>query len=120
MCEEFITHTSHSLTAPLQSFLDQCTSFLSTTAGAHNTAGKEKDLSSEPWATPEKVKEIVEEFMHGKQTAAGDKEKRDGELDGKGLRKGMEITVDRLRIYLDDVKTIAVLVPPMQVSRKDV
>lgn len=88
-CEDLISDSSSRIALPIRAFLDQCTSFLSSPGG--------KDLPGQSWATPEAVILLHDEFQ-------------------KGLVGQAKEVVDKLRVYLNDEKTIGVLLPPLLVS----
>lgn len=88
-CEELISNSSAQITLPLQSFLDQCTAFLSSPSG--------KDLPTQTWATAEVVLKLHADFQESLS----------------GATRGV---VGKLRVYLNDEKTIGVLLPPLLVS----
>lgn len=89
-CEEFITESSSRIASPIRAFLDRCTAYLSSPSG--------KDLPAQPWATPDEVTKLHDDF----QATVADQSRA---------------VVDKLRIYLNDEKTIGVLLPPLLVSR---
>lgn len=91
-CEDLITSTSLRLTASIQSFLDRCTSFLS----SPSSTGP-RDLPSQDWATSEQVLKLHEEFQ-------------------EGLEREMKGVSDKMRLYLEEEKTVGVLLPPLLVS----
>jgi len=91
-CEDLITSTSLRLTASIQSFLDRCTSFLS----SPSSTGP-RDLPSQEWATPEMVLKLHEEFQ-------------------EGLEREVKGVSDKMRLYLEEEKTVGVLLPPLLVS----
>lgn len=87
-CEDLISGTSSRLSLPLRTFLDRCTSFLSSTGA--------KDLPAQAWATPDAVLKLHEDF----HAALGEQTKE---------------VVGKLRVYLNEEKTIGVLLPPLLV-----
>lgn len=90
-CEDLISQATLSSTVPIRSFLTQASTFLAIYTGE----GK-ADLSSQPWATPEKVLALHEEV---KET----------------MKDEVKSWVAKLRTYLEDDKAVDVLIPPMQV-----
>ncbi|KAL8277753.1 hypothetical protein RQP46_009875 [Phenoliferia psychrophenolica] len=86
-CESLISDTSALISSPLRLFLDRCTGYLS---GPTAT----KDLPAQPWATPEAVILLHDEFQ-------------------KTLVQQAKDVVAKLRVYLNDEKTIGVLLPPL-------
>ena len=93
-CEDLIRLCAQSASAPIISFLSECTAYLSSRPPAS------ADLSSQAFATPDKVKEVHDLF---KSTAA----------------QRVNEWVDHLRVYLQDEETVGVLVPPAQGSIVD-
>ncbi|SCZ87413.1 BZ3500_MvSof-1268-A1-R1_Chr2-2g04879 [Microbotryum saponariae] len=96
-CEELIAETARTIGRDIQGFLDECGTYLS--AGTTGTAigagaGQGKDLSSQGWASAERVMGLHDAFVGGVQ--------------GKVVRVAM-----RLKVYLNDPKTSAVLLPPL-------
>ncbi|KAK4688991.1 conserved oligomeric Golgi complex subunit 3, partial [Tremellales sp. Uapishka_1] len=87
VCESLITLSSQLATVPLRSFLDRCTTYLSSKS---STA---LDLGSQEFSTPQKVLAVHDEF---KQTAV---------VEIKAFKQ-------RLMDYLQDVETVNVLLPP--------
>lgn len=88
-CESLISDSSSRIAAPIRTFLDRCTAFLSSPGS--------KDLPGQSWATPEEVIKLHDEFQK--------------DLDGQA-----KDVVGKLRVYLGDEKTIGVLLPPLLVS----
>ena len=88
-CESLISDSSSRIASLIRSFLDRCTSFLSSPGS--------KDLPGQSWATPEEVIKLHDEFQ-------------------KGLDAQAKAVVSKLRVYLGDEKTIGVLLPPLLVS----
>ncbi|KDE07396.1 hypothetical protein MVLG_02263 [Microbotryum lychnidis-dioicae p1A1 Lamole] len=97
-CEELIAETARTIGRDIQGFLDECGTYLSAgtagTAIAGAGAGQGKDLSSQAWASAERVMALHDAFVGGVQ--------------GKVVRVAM-----RLKVYLNDPKTSAVLLPPL-------
>ncbi|GAA6017621.1 hypothetical protein JCM11491_005304 [Sporobolomyces phaffii] len=98
-CEDLITSTCLSLTASIQYFLDRCTSFLSSPARAASSssaaaAAGRGDLAAQEWATPDEVLKLHEAFQDevGRDVAA---------------------VADKMRLYLEEDKTVNVLLPPL-------
>lgn len=89
-CEELITQCTDAATAPLRAFIDRCTAHLAS----------DKNLPAQPWATPQAVTEVHDEF-----------------------RKTAEAELSRwrsnLKLYLQDEETVRVLVPPAQTGIVD-
>lgn len=90
-CEDLINLCTQSATAPLSSFLAQCTAYLS------SRPATSADLSAQAFATPAKVNEVHDTFK----------------ADAKGK---VDEWVATLRVYLQDEETVNVLVPPAQAS----
>ncbi|GAA5949410.1 hypothetical protein JCM3765_003400 [Sporobolomyces pararoseus] len=101
-CQELINTTSLHLTSPIQSFLDRCTSFLSTPSSSSSGGGatnssdssSSRDLSLQEWATPEQVLKLHQEFQTN--------------LESQVLK-----ICDQMRLYLEEEKTVKVLLPPL-------
>ncbi|KAK4049565.1 Golgi transport complex subunit 3 [Microbotryomycetes sp. JL201] len=85
-CEELIADTSSQIAQDVKQFLDKCSTFLSSPNG--------QELSAQPWATPDKVLELYERFQDI-------------------FKKQVRETVDKLWLYLNDEKTVGVLLPPL-------
>jgi hypothetical protein len=85
-CEDFITASSLSLTSSLRAFLDRCTTFLSTNSSS--------PLVEQDWAAPQVVLALAEET-----TAT--------------IEEGVRQAGRRMRGWLQEEKTVRVLVPPM-------
>jgi hypothetical protein len=92
-CEDLITLCATNASKPLRTFLDQCSAYLS--------KPNSTDLPSQPFATPERIKQVHDTFRDSAK----------GELDSW--------TGDLMR-YLQDGETVRVLVPPAQVSLNSV
>jgi hypothetical protein len=88
-CEDLISDSSSRIARPIRTFLDRCTSFLSSPAG--------KDLPSQEWASSDAVIKLHEDFQ-------------------ATLVPQAKEVVGKLRVYLNDEKTIGVLLPPLLVS----
>jgi hypothetical protein len=93
-CEDLIAQCTAAATAPLTSFLSQCTAFLSAGAGAG------RELPAQSWASPQAVADVHAAF----RTVAEDE-----------LRKWRA----QLMLYLQDEETVRVLVPPAQAAIVD-
>jgi len=94
-CEDLIRDAARELVRPVRAFLDRCTAFLSASpAGGVETGPAGKDLPGQTWASSEAVGRLHAEFT--------------GEVAGKA-----GAVVAKLRAYLDQEKTVAVLVPPL-------
>ena len=89
-CEDVIQQCSKQATLPLTRFLDKCTAYLS------SRPSSSADLSSQSFATAEKVMEVHKEFKDG-------------------LRDSVEAWREQLMMYLQDEETVKVLVPPAHV-----
>ena len=89
-CESLISDTSSAISSPLRSFLDRCTAYLSAPTGT-------KDLPAQAWASPDAVVQLHEDFKATLVQQAKD-------------------VVGKLRVYLNDEKTIGVLLPPLLVN----
>ncbi|KAI5477958.1 Golgi complex component Cog3 [Pseudohyphozyma bogoriensis] len=85
-CESLISDSSATIALPIRAFLDKCTTYLSSPTG--------KDLPSQLWATSEAVIKLHEEFQATLEAQAGE-------------------VVGKLKVYLNDRKTIGVLLPPL-------
>ena len=97
-CQDLINSTGLYLTSSIQYFLDRCTSFLSTPSTSTSTGDSSgRDLSSQEWATPEKVIELHELFQ-------------------SSLEKQVLEVSEKMRLYLEEEKTVKVLLPPLLVS----
>lgn len=110
-CEDLITHCCRQGTAPLRSFLDQCTAYLGSSRPAPNPSASAPasqaptstatisttDLANQSFATPQKVKEAHDAFKNG-------------------VLKALQTWQERLMLYLQDEETVRVLMPPAQVS----
>lgn len=94
-CEDLIALCASEATAPLRTFIDKCTAYLSTAAKRKQAAssGATSDLVKQDFATAAKVSEAHEAF---RRKAVGHVEAWKG----------------RLRMYLGDEETVRVLVPP--------
>jgi hypothetical protein len=88
-CEDLISLCATSAAQPLRTFLDQCSAHLSKGANP-------PDLPSQPFATPEKIKQVHDQF---KNSVKGEVDRWTGDL----------------MKYLQDGETVRVLVPPAQV-----
>jgi hypothetical protein len=88
-CEDLITLCATNASKPLRSFLDQCSTYLSRPGST--------DLPSQPFATPEKIKEVHDTFKNS-------------------VKGQLERWTSDLMKYLQDAETVRVLVPPAQVS----
>lgn len=91
-CEDLITQATVASTAPLRPFLAQASTLLGSASGD----GK-RDLTTQEWATPEKVLAVHEAVL-------------------ESMRVGIASWVGKLRTYLEDDKAVDVLIPPMQVG----
>ncbi|SCV70276.1 BQ2448_1670 [Microbotryum intermedium] len=108
-CEDLIADSARTIGKDLQRFLDECGTYLSAGNGVGavgtgtggggggmggGTMGLGKDLSSQNWASAERVMRLHDTFVEGVQ--------------GNVVRVAM-----RLKLYLNDRKTSAVLLPPL-------
>ena len=93
-CEELIKLCISRATAPLGAFLRECTAYLS------SRPSNATDLSSQTFATPEKVAEIHAEFL-------------------KGVKGHVEDWTKELWTYLREGDTVNVLVGPAQLGIVD-
>ncbi|GAA6058792.1 hypothetical protein JCM10212_001908 [Sporobolomyces blumeae] len=95
-CQDLITTSALRLTVTLQTFLDRCTAFLSSSssASASRTPQPNRDLPSQDWATPERVLEIHDEFQ-------------------RAVEQDVRDVSAKMRLYLEEEKTVAVLLPPL-------
>ncbi|GAA5905384.1 Golgi transport complex subunit COG3 [Sporobolomyces salmoneus] len=93
-CEDLITTTSLSLTSSIQYFLDRCTSFLSSPSPSTGGSSSSRDLSAQEWATPEEVMKLHQEFQDG-------------------LVENVKAVSGKMRLYLEEEKTVKVLLPPL-------
>lgn len=102
-CEDLISLLAVRSTRPLQSFIDQCSGHLSsppnTTLPETDTkpTASGSDLASKPFATPDKVRAVHDEF-------------RDS------VKGEVETWKESLMKYLQDEETVRVLLPPATVS----
>lgn len=124
ICEDLITHSSLYISAPIRSYLTRCQAYLSSAANTGNA-----DLTSQPWASEEEVLKLHDAFMAGSVAAptlspegqgrgeggsapsVPSTSNRDG---GGGLEEGMREVLEKMNLYLDDEKTVNVLLPPIQ------
>jgi hypothetical protein len=114
-CEDLILHCTSSATLPLREFLDKCTAYLASKSSAQPTrhsagsnpgattaststhaSGASGDLATQSFATPEKVKEVHDEFK-------------------SGVKGRVEEWKNLVMVYLQDEETVRVLIPPAQV-----
>ncbi|GAA5995774.1 Golgi transport complex subunit COG3 [Rhodotorula paludigena] len=93
-CEDLISSSSASLTFSLRTFLDRCTSFLSSPSPAAPADAAPRDLPAQEWAAPEKVLELHGEFQ-------------------RAFEEQARAVVRRMRLYLVEEKTVTVLLPPL-------
>jgi hypothetical protein len=91
VCEELISTCASVATLPLSAFLDKCSTYLS------SRPSTSADLSAQPFATPQEVLRIHDEFK-------------------KSARTKVDEWVNDLMVYLQDEDTVKVLLPPAQVS----
>ncbi|KAK8854795.1 hypothetical protein IAR55_003534 [Kwoniella newhampshirensis] len=91
-CEDLIALVTTRSASPLRRFLTRCTAYL-TKVNSGTTKGGVVDLSAQEFATPEKVREVHEEFKK-----VAEREVSDWKVE--------------LRRYLMDEETVGVLVPP--------
>nr|ODO02272.1 hypothetical protein L204_01004 [Cryptococcus depauperatus CBS 7855] len=96
-CEDLISIVTASATSSLRQFLDQCTVYITKSS----SGASKSDLSSEYFATSDKVKQVHEEFKQLSQ-------------------KELAIWKKELRLYLLDEETVGILVPPALNSIVDV
>ncbi|RXK41165.1 hypothetical protein M231_01569 [Tremella mesenterica] len=88
-CEDLISLCAARATLPLRTFIDRCTSYLSSSRSSTST------LSDQTFASPQKVKEVHDEF---RKLCVGEVDRWES----------------RLMLYLGDEETVRVLVPPAQ------
>ncbi len=93
VCEDLIATGVNESMAPAKAFLDRCTLYL-----ASQTADSTSALSTQPWATPEKVGEIHQAFK-------------------SACEEKVSSWIGLLKLYLQDEATVKVLVTPLQVGR---
>jgi len=97
-CQNLIESTSLELTETITNFLDRCTKFLSTPSTQTTTTTTVKgDLSSQEWSTPEQVLKLHQDFQDC-------------------LIQDVKRVGDKMRLYLEEEKTVKVLLPPLLVS----
>lgn len=94
-CEDLIADSAARIALPVRTFLDRCTSFLSAAPASAPPSGPAgKDLPAQTWASAEAVVKLHEAFQAGLEGQARD-------------------AVSKLRAYLDEEKTVGVLLPPL-------
>jgi hypothetical protein len=107
-CQNLIESTSLELTKTITNFLDRCTKFLSTPQTqitvtvkdtTSSTSQGKGDLSSQEWATPEQVLKLHQDFQDC-------------------LIQDVKRVGDKMRLYLEEEKTVKVLLPPLLVSHQ--
>lgn len=100
-CQNLIESTSLELTKTITNFLDRCTKFLSTPTQTQitttTTTTVKGDLSSQEWSTPEQVLKLHQDFQDC-------------------LIQDVKRVGDKMRLYLEEEKTVKVLLPPLLVS----
>merc|ERR1711939_996595 len=73
------------------------------------------ELTSQPWATPEVVLKMHDDFVAGGGTSSSGQEGDGPAASGSGqLETGTREILDKMTLYLDDAKTVNVLLPPIQ------
>jgi multimeric flavodoxin WrbA len=90
---------SLALTSQIRAFLDRCTAFLSSPSTGPSTddpaaSSSSRDLASEPWASPDEVLRLHDEFS-------------------AHVQEGAARVVGQMRMYLVEDKTVRVLVGPL-------
>lgn len=95
ICEDFMTQSSLIVSSSIRAFLTRCQSFLST---AGPPGSPSIDLSTQPWATSEEVLKLHDAFT----------------AEGQGMEQGMREMISKMKLYLDNEATVAVLIPPTQ------
>jgi len=93
ICEDFMTQSSLLVCSSIRAFLTRCQAFLSSAP-----AGSGQDLTAQPWATAEQVLKLHDEFV----------------AEGQGMELGMQQVLEKMTLFLDQEKTVAVLIPPTQ------
>ena len=96
ICEDFMTQSSLLISSSIRAFLTRCQSFLSSVS----PGSPSPDLTTQPWSSSEEVIKLHDTFAE----------------EGEGMEKGMREVLEKMKLFLDEEKTVAVLVPPMQVS----
>jgi hypothetical protein len=92
-CEETIEYCRDQSVAGLKAFTDKATRYLASKRGS----GPGSDLPSQPWATNDQLKAVVDEFQ-------------------RTCQQTVKTWMSNLRLYLQDEATVQVLFPPLQVS----
>lgn len=93
ICEDFMTQSSLLVSAPIRAFLTRCQAFLTAVPAGSPTP----DLTAQAWASNEEVLKLHDAFV--------------AEGDG-GMEVGLREVLEKMNLYLDEEKTVAVLVPP--------
>ncbi|BGP34343.1 Golgi transport complex subunit 3 [Rhodotorula toruloides] len=91
-CEELIAHLALTLTSEIRAFLDRCTAFLSQPSPSSST--NSRDLPAQPFSTPTEVLRLHESFA-------------------SQIHQRAESVVGRIRTWLEEDKTVSVLVGPL-------
>lgn len=93
ICEDFMTQSSLIVSSNIRAFLTRCQAFLSSAPAA----AAPPDVTTQEWASSEEVMKLHDAFM----------------AEGQGLEKGIREILEKMNIFLDEEKTVAVLIPPM-------
>lgn len=93
VCEDFMRQSSLLVSASIRAFLTRCQAFLSAAPGGTPTP----DLTTQEWASSEEVMKLHDAFV----------------AEGGGLEKEIRQILDKMNVFLDEEKTVAVLIPPM-------
>lgn len=91
VCEDVIADCGNSVVEPLQTWLDQCNKYLT----YKSSRGQTPNLTSQPWATPERMVLAHDEFK-------------------AAVNQQIPTWTETLVVYLQDEATVRVLIPPMQ------
>lgn len=121
ICEDFMIQSSLIIASPIRAFLTRCQAFLSSNGsqagtiansgsaggaagggGGGNTGSGAPDLTTQEWASSEEVMKLHDTFL------------AEGGEEASSMERGMREILDKLNLFLDEEKTVAVLVPPTQ------
>ena len=102
-CEDFMAQSSLLVTSAIRAYLTRCQAYLSSKTDASKSVDG-TSLAEQSWATPDIVKGLHNAFLAEEQSGS----------DTASLTSSMQDVLAKMRLYLDEEQTVAVLLPPVQ------
>lgn len=99
-CEDFMAQSSLLVTSAIRAYLTRCQAYLSSKTDASKSVDG-TNLAEQTWATPDIVKGLHDAFLAEEQS-------------GSDMSSLTSSILAKMRLYLDEEQTVAVLLPPVQ------